>query len=146
MGLYAKPEHIRTIKGTSDYASFTRLDVPGTWIYWVNPHHGKAIWPTHTLGDNLDAVNKTRLEQVITFGTELVRRLAAEDLEAFRWRYAFPMRAAFFIVILLGVAAISMGVSCFLYYRRGWRPAHAVLITIAAVAISIIIGGTLLLI
>jgi aminopeptidase YwaD len=146
MDFYAKSEDISTIGGYSDYASFTNLDVPGTWIYWVNPEHDEAIWPTHTLGDNLDAVNKTRLEQVVTFGTELVSRLTVEDLEAFQWKYAFSMRAAFFFVIVLGVAAISMGVSCFLYYRRSWQPAHAILIAIAAVSMSIIIGSTLLLV
>ena len=146
MGFYAKSEDIYTIQGYTDYASFTHLDVPGTWIYWVNPERGEAIWPIHTLGDNLDAVDKTRLKQVVTFGTELVRRLTVEDLEALRWKYMFPMRAAFFIVIVLGVAAVSMGASCFLYYRRGWQPAHAVLIAVAAVAISIVVGGTLLLV
>ena len=146
MGFYARAEDIYTVGGYSDYASFTRLGIPGTWVYWVNPERGEAIWPIHTLGDNLDAVDKTRLEQVVTFGTELVRRLAVEDLEAIRWRYMFPMRAAFFIVIVLGVATVSMGASCFLYYRRGWQPAHAVLIAIAAVVMSIIVGGALLLV
>ncbi|MCJ7719993.1 MAG: M28 family metallopeptidase [Candidatus Hadarchaeum sp.] len=146
MGFYAKSEDVSTIGGYSDYASFTGLDVPGTWIYWVNPEHDEAIWPTHTLSDNLDAVNKTRLGQTVTFGAELVRRLAAEDLEALQWKYGFSMRAAFFIVIVLGVAAITMGVSCFLYYRRGWQPTHAVSIAIAAVSMSIIIDGVLLLV
>jgi len=146
MGFYAKSEDIYTIEGYSDYASFTGLDVPGTWIYWVNPEHDEAIWPTHTLSDNLDAVDETRLGQTVTFGAELVRRLAAEDFEALQWKYGFPMRAAFFIVIVLGVAAISMGVSCFLYYRRDWQPAHAVSIAIAAISMSLIIGGALLLI
>jgi len=146
MGFYAKSEDIYTIQGYADYASFTHLDIPGTWIYWVNPVRGEAIWPIHTLGDNLDAVDKTRLEQVVTFGTEFVRRLAAEDLEALQWKYAFSMRAAFFIVIVLGVAAVSMGAGCFLYYQRDWQPAHAVLIAIAAVVMSIVVGGTLLLV
>jgi len=146
MGFYAKSEDIYTIEGYSDYASFTDLNVPGTWIYWVNPEHDEAIWPTHTLSDNLDVVDETRLEQTVTFGAELVRRLAAEDFEALQWKYGFPMRAAFFIVIVLGVAAISMGVSCFLYYKRRWRPAHAASITIVAVITSILIGGALLLI
>ncbi|PIU12913.1 MAG: hypothetical protein COT21_02790 [Hadesarchaea archaeon CG08_land_8_20_14_0_20_51_8] len=146
MGFYAKSEDISTIGGYSDYASFTNLDVPGTWIYWVNPEHDEAIWPSHTLSDNLDAVDEIRLGQTVTFGAELVRRLADEDFEALQWKYEFPMRAAFFIVIVLGVAAISMGTSCFLYYRRGWQPAHAVSIAIAAVSMSIIIGGALLLV
>ena len=146
MGFYAKSEDISTIGGYSDYASFTNLDVPGTWVYWVNPEHDEAIWPSHTLSDNLDAVDEIRLGQTVTFGAELVRRLADEDFEALQWKYEFPMRAAFFIVIVLGVAAISMGTSCFLYYRRGWQPAHAVSIAIAAVSMSIIIGGALLLV
>jgi len=146
MGFYAKSEDIYTIEGYSDYASFTGLDVPGTWVYWVNPEHDEAIWPTHTLSDNLGAVDETRLGQTFAFGVELVRRLAAEDFEALRWKYGFPMRAAFFIVIVLGVAAISMGVSCFLYYRRSWQPAHAASIAIVAILMSLIIGGALLLI
>ena len=146
MGFYVGSEDIYTVGGDSDYASFTNLGVPGTWVYWVNPEHGDALWPTHTLGDNLDAVNKTRLGQVVTFGAELVRRLADEDLEALQWKYEFPTRAAFFIVTVLGVAAISMGISCFLYYRRNWQSTHAVLIAIAAISMSIIVSGGLLLV
>ena len=146
MGFHAKTEDIYTIQGYSDYASFTNIDVPSTWIYWVNPEHDEAIWPTHTLSDNLDAVDKTRLEQVATFGTELVRNLTTDDLSALQWKYLFPERAAVLMVTVLGVTAISIGVSCFLYYKRRWRPAHAASITIAAVTISIAIGGALLLI
>jgi aminopeptidase YwaD len=146
MGFYVRSEDIYTIQGYSDYASFTDLDVPGTWVYWVNPEHDEALWPTHTLGDNLDAVSKTRLGQVATFGTELVRRLTTEDLNALRWKYLFPERAAVVMVIMLGVTAISTGVSCFLYYKRRWQQMRAASIIIIAVTISIAIGGALLLI
>ena len=146
IGLHTKSEDVYTIQGYSDYVSFTNLGVPGTWIYWVNPEHGDTLWPTHTVGDNLDAVDKTRLEQVAMFGTEFIRNLTTEDLGALQWKYLFSERVAVLMVIVLGVTAISIGMSCFLYYKRRWQQMRAASITIIAVTISIAIGGALLLI
>ncbi len=121
LDFYVKSERLSAVGGYSDYASFTEVDIPGTWVYWVNPQHGEILWPIHTLGDNLDAISKTRLEQTASFGVELVKRLAGEDLEELRWAYEeLPLLLAAFAVMSAGAVVLSIAAGSFMRYRRGW--------------------------
>lgn len=113
------------VGGYSDYASFTRAGIPGTWVYWVNPQHGEILWPTHTLADNLDAIDKTRMEQVTLFGVELVRRLAGEDIEALRRTYDLLLLLAAFAVASAGAVVLSIATGSFMRYKRGWSWSRA---------------------
>lgn len=125
LGFYVKSEHLSAVKGYSDYASFTRAGIPGTWIYWVNPKHGQILWPIHTLADNLDAVDNVRLGQVTSFGAELVRQLAGEDLKA----YELPsLLLAAFAVVSAGAVVLSIAAGSFMRYRRGWSWSRAALV------------------
>ncbi len=103
------------VGGYSDYASFTREGIPGTWVYWVNPQQGEILWPTHTLADNLDAIDKTRIEQVTFFGIELVRRLAGLTIT-----YELLLLSAAFVVMSAGAAVLSIATGSFMRYKRGW--------------------------
>jgi len=145
LGFQTRAEHVGEVHGYSDHVSFTNADLPATWVYWVNPTGYDVIGPIHTLADDMGAVDALRLQQAITLGTELVRRLAVEDLEAWRWRYALPMRVAIFTVTVLGVAAVSIGSSCFARYRRGWTWCRAAFVAVGAVGASALIAGALLL-
>lgn len=126
LGFYTQSENAQDVGGYSDYASFTRAGIPGTWVYWVNPQHGEILWPTHTLADNLDAIDKTRLEQVTLFGVELVRRLASEDIEALRQAYELHLLLAAFAVVSAGAVVLSIATGSFMRYRRGWSWSRAV--------------------
>jgi len=121
LGFFVKSEHLSAVEGYSDYASFTRAGIPGTWIYWVNPQHGNILWPIHTPADNLDAVDKVRLGQVASFGTQLVQQLAGEDLGALRRAYEeLPLILAAFTVVSAGAVVLSIAGGSFMRYRRGW--------------------------
>ena len=139
---YIQSEHAQDVGGYSDYVSFTRAGIPGTWIYWVNPQHGEILWPIHTLADNLDAIDKTRLEQVTLFGAELVRRLAGENIEALRRAYELPLLLAAFAVASTGAVVLSVATGSFMRYRRGWSWSRAAcvfsLITAAVVVVAYI--------
>jgi len=126
LGFYVKSEHWSAVEGYSDYASFTRVDIPGTWIYWINPQHGNILWPIHTLADNLDAVDKVRLGQVASFGTQLAQELAGVDLEALRRAYELPpLLLATFTVMSAGAVVLSIAAGSFMRYRRGWSWSQA---------------------
>ncbi|MDI6642492.1 MAG: M20/M25/M40 family metallo-hydrolase [Candidatus Hodarchaeaceae archaeon] len=126
LGFYVKSEHLSAIGGYSDHVSFTRAGVPATWIFWANPKSGKVIWPIHTLGDNLDAVDNVRLEQTASFGVQLVRWLAGQDLEALRLAYEYPLLLAAFATLGTGVVVLSIAAGSFLHYRKGWSWSQAV--------------------
>ena len=128
LGFYTQSEYYDDVGGFSDYASFTSVDIPGTWIYWVNPGHDGILWPIHTLADNLDAVNKVRLEQVASFGTRLIRQLAGEDLGALRRAYMLPLLLAAFAVAGAGVVVLSIATGSFMHYRRDWSWSRAALV------------------
>lgn len=126
LGFYVKSERSSAVGGYSDYASFTRAGIPGTWIYWVNPQHGNILWPIHTPADNLDAVDKVRLGQVASFGTQLVQQLAGEDLGALRRAYEeLPLILAAFTVVSAGAIVLSIAAGSFMRYRRGWSWSQA---------------------
>jgi len=108
LGFYAKSERLDVIGGTSDHESFVRADFSATWMYWVDPEREGLI---HTLGDNLDAVDRVRLKQVAELGVEVVRQLAGE---------AIAIRAAVFTIIGMGAVVLSIGSCSFIHYRRGW--------------------------
>ncbi len=127
------------VGGYSDYASFTHAGIPGTWVYWVNPQHGEILWPTHTLADNLDAIDKTRIEQVTLFGVELVRRLAGEDIEALRRNHELLLLLAAFAVASAGAVVLSIATGSFMRYKRGWswfRAARVFSLITAAVVVA----------
>jgi aminopeptidase YwaD len=122
LGFYAISGQSSVVRGYSDYASFTRAGIPGTWIYWVNPKHGQILWPIHTLADNLDAVDSVRLGQVTSFGVELIRQLAGADLKA----YELPsLLLAAFTVVSAGTVVLSIATGSFMRYRRGWSWSRA---------------------
>lgn len=137
LGLTARDEHLSVVEGYSDYYSFTKNDMPGTWIYWTNFEHGQALWPIHTLGDNLDAVDRGRLAQVTSFGTQLIRELAGVTEPSLEW--------AAFAVIISGVVVVSVAASSFLHYRKGWRWLQAAEVFSAATVALMIVTYLLLL-
>ncbi len=120
LDFYVQLEYAQDVGGYSDYASFTREGIPGTWVYWVNPQYGEILWPTHTLADNLDAIDKTRVGQVELFGVELVRRLAGEDIEALARTYESLLLSAAFVVMSAGAVVLSIATGSFMRYKRGW--------------------------
>ena len=138
LNFYVQSEHIHSVGGYSDYASFTRAGIPGTWVYWVNPQHGEILWPTHTLADNIDAVDKTKMGQVTLFGVELVRELAGKDIEALRQAHELPISLAAFVLASTGAVVLSIAMGSFMRYRRGWSWSRVVclfsLLTAAVVA------------
>jgi len=126
LGFFVKSEYFSAVEGYSDYVSFTRAGIPGTWIYWVNPQHGNILWPIHTPADNLDAVDKVRLGQVASFGIELVQELAGVDLEAQRWAYELsPLLSAAFAVMSAGAMVLSIAAGSYMRYKRGWSWSRA---------------------
>lgn len=135
LGLEARDEHRNVVGGYSDYYSFTKNGVPGTLIYWTNFEHGQALWPIHTLGDNLNAVNSRRLAQVTSFGTQLIRKLAGVTEPPLGW--------AAFAVFASGLLVISTAASSFLHYRKGWRWLQTAriffIITVALVIVAYIL-------
>jgi len=96
------------IGGTTDHESFVRAGFSATWVYWFDPEREGLI---HTLGDNLNAIDRVRLEQVAELGVEVVRRLGGE---------AMAIRAAVFTIIGMGAVVLSIGACSFIHYRRGW--------------------------
>jgi len=144
-GFHAQSETVDAVGGYSDHVSFTSAGIDASWIYWVNPTSYDILGPVHTLSDDLSAVDSTRLQQTISLGADAVRKLAAEDIEAWRWKYAFPTRVAGFTVAVLGAAAISIGLSCFVHYRRDWVWSRAVLVVLVAVVATSSVAGFLLL-
>jgi len=121
LGFYAKSERPEVIGGTSDHESFIEAGFFATWVYWVDPERkGDIIGLTHTLGDNLDAIDKVRLQQAAELGVEVVRRLAGEDIAARRRAFEFPTRAAIFTIIGMGAVVLSIGACNFAHYRRDW--------------------------
>lgn len=138
LDFYVKSEHLSDVRGRSDYASFTRVGIPGTWVYWVNPQHEEILWPIHTLADNLDAIDKTRLEQVTLFGVELVRRLASEDIEVLRRAYELPLLLAAFAVASAGAVVLSIATGSFMRYKRGWSWSQAVWVFSLATAAVVV--------
>ena len=145
LGFCAWAESIEAVAGYSDHVSFTEAGIDASWIYWVNPTSYDIIGPVHTLSDNLSVVDNTRLQQTISLGVDAVRKLAAEDIEAWRWKYAFPTRMAVFAVAVLGALTISIGSSCFVHYRRDWAWRRAVLVVAVAVVATSSVAGFLLL-
>jgi len=108
MGFYAKSESQKVIGGTTDHESFVRAGFSATWVYWFDPEREGLI---HTLGDNLNAIDRVRLKQVAELGVEVVRRLGGE---------AMAIRAAVFTIIGMGAVVLSIGACSFIHYRRGW--------------------------
>lgn len=143
--LYAKSELLTDVGGYSDHVSFTGAGVPATWIFWANPRGDEVIWPTHTLADNMDAVSKTRLGQTATFGVELTRWLAGQDLEALRRAYEYPLLLAAVATLGTGVIVLSIAASSYLHYRKGWNWSRAawVFSIVAAAIITVIYLGLL---
>jgi len=108
LGFYAKSESPEVIGGTTDHESFVGAGFWATWVYWFDPEREGLI---HTLGDNLDAIDRVRLKQVAELGVEVVRQLAGE---------AIAIRAAVFTIIGMGAVVLSIGACSFIHYRRGW--------------------------
>ena len=117
LGFYAKSGSPEVIGGTTDHESFVRAGFWATWVYWFDPEREGLI---HTLGDNLDAIDRVRLEQVAELGVEVVRQLAGEAIASWRRAYEFPTRAAIFTIIGMGAVVLSIGSCSFIHYRRGW--------------------------
>jgi len=117
LGFYAKSGSPEVIGGTTDHESFVGAGFWATWVYWFDPEREGLI---HTLGDNLDAIDRVRLEQVAEFGVEVVRQLAGEDIAARRREFEFPIRAAIFTIIGMGAVVLSISACSFIHYRRGW--------------------------
>jgi len=113
LGLSADSEPISVIQGYSDYASFTKMGVLGTCIYWMNFKNGEAIWPAHTLADNLDAVDVERMAQVTYLGVELVNELVGMS--------ELPIVLSGFFLFGIGIMVVSFVASSFMRYQRGWR-------------------------
>lgn len=147
LGFYSKSEHLNAVGSYSDHVSFTGAGVPATWIFWANPSGDKVIWPIHTLGDNMDAISKTRLYNTITFGLELTRRLAVEDLEALRQPHAYevPLVLAAFATLITGVVVLSVATSSYLHYRKGWSWSQAARVLSIVTALMIVLIYLLLL-
>ncbi len=145
LGFHARAESMEAVRGYSDHVSFTQAGIDASWIYWVNPTSYDILGPVHTLSDNLSGVDNTRLQQTISLGADAVRKLAAEDIEAWRWKYAFPTRVAVFSVAVLGALTISIGFGCFAHYRRDWAWRRAVLVVLVAVVATSSVAGLLLL-
>jgi len=120
LGFYVKSEPPGVIHGTTDHASFVGKKIPATWIYWVDPEREDVLELVHTLGDNLDAIDKARLQQAAELGVEVVRQLAGEDIPARRRTFEFPIRAAIFTVISMSAVVLSIGACSFIHYKRGW--------------------------
>lgn len=140
LGFYAQSEHLDAVGGYSDYASFVKAGILATWVCWVNPEYGYDILgPVHTLSDDLDAIDKIRLQQVASIGVEVVRRLAGKNLEARLRAHEFPVRAAAFTVISVGAIILAIGICCFAHHRRGWTWGRAawVLSLVAGAAIAL---------
>jgi aminopeptidase YwaD len=129
IGLRVRDESVGTIRGYSDYASFTRKGIPGTWIYWVNFKGREAIWPVHTLADNLDAIDAAKIEQVTALGVELLRDLAGSTEP--------PLALAFFTLFGAGVIVLSFVASSFTHYKkkRSWKRSLLIFISPAVLAI-----------
>jgi len=117
LGFYAKLESPEVIGGTTDHESFVRAGFWATWVYWFDPEREGLI---HTLGDNLDAIDRVRLEQVAELGVEVVRQLAGEAIASWRRAYEFPTRAAIFTIIGMGAVVLSIGACSFAHYRKDW--------------------------
>jgi len=117
LGFYAKSESPEVIGGTTDHESFVGAGFSATWVYWFDPEREGLI---HTLGDNLNAVGRVRLEQVSELGVEVVRQLAGEDIAAWRREFEFPTKGAIFTIIGMGAVVLSIGACSFIHYRRGW--------------------------
>jgi aminopeptidase YwaD len=138
-------EYIHTIGGYTDHASFTGADIPATWIYWVDPEREDLLGLIHTLGDNLDEIDKARLQQVAELGVEVVRQLAGEDIAAWRREFEFPIRAAIFTVIGMSAVVLSIGACSFIHYKRGWPWRKALRIFLTVVGITAAVAYALLL-
>ncbi len=149
LGFYSKSELFGAVGAYSDHVSFARAGVPATWIFWANPRDEKVIWPIHTLGDNMDAVSKARLDNAISFGLELTRRLAVENLEALRpspaHAYEVPLMLAAFATLVTAVVVLSVATSSYLHYRKGWSWSQAARILSVVTAVIIIVAYLLLL-
>lgn len=139
-------EHVHTIGGYTDHVSFTGANIPATWIYWVDSEREDILGPIHTLGDNLDAIDKVRLQQVAGLGVEVVRQLAGEDIPAWRREYEFPIRAAIFTVIGMSAVVLSIGACSFVHYKRGWPWRETLWIFSFVVGITAAVAYALLLI
>jgi len=121
LGFYAKSGSPEVIGGTTDHESFVGAGFSATWVYWADPEReGDILGPVHTLGDNLDAIDRARLKQAAELGVEVVRQLAGEDVAAWRRVYEFPIRAAIFTIIGMGAVVLSISACSFIHYRRGW--------------------------
>lgn len=145
LGFFAQAEYVYDVGGYSDHVSFTNMEIPATWIYWINPEHDEMIWPIHTLADNLDAIDKTRLEQVASFGVELVSQLAWADLEAIQRAYELPLIIAAFAVVSAGAMVLSITMGSFLHYKRGWNWPQAAWVFSIITAAAVILAYLLLL-
>jgi aminopeptidase YwaD len=139
LGLEAPPERYEILRGISDHLSFTRAGIAATWIYWITADDRGILYPIHTPGDNLDAVSKERLWQVATLGVTLVHRLAAEDIDKWIWMYELPIKQAIFAMINLCAVVISIGLCCFVRYRRGWMWRRAALTFTFVVCVTAIV-------
>jgi len=117
LGFYAKSESPEVIGGTTDHESFVRAGFSATWVYWFDPEREGLI---HTLGDNLDAIDRVRLKQAAELGVEVARRIAGEAIASWRRAYEFPTRAAIFTIIGMGAVVLSISACSFIHYRRGW--------------------------
>ena len=138
-------EDLYTIGGYTDHVSFTGADIPATWIYWVNPESEDILGPIHTLGDNLDAIDNVRLQQVAGLGVEVVRQLAGEDISAWRRAFEFPIRAAIFTVIDMSAVVISIGACSFIHYKKGWPWRKTLWIFSLVVGVTAVVAYALLL-
>lgn len=147
LGFYVQSEHLNAVGGYSDHVSFVKAGIPATWVYWINPEYGyDVLGPVHTLDDDLDAIDKIRLQQVASIGVEVVRWLAGENLEAWLRAHEFPVRAAAFTVVSVGAIILAIGVCCFARYRRGWTWGRAAWVLSLVAGAAIVLAYLLILV
>lgn len=137
LGMRAVPEPFERIRGYTDHVSFTRVGIPATWIYWVNPQRDLLSY-IHTLEDNLDMISEEVLKRVVEFGIEAVRRLAEEEIP-YRTP-TFQFRLAIFTLLTVAAAVLAVGGGCYFHYERGRGWEQVLKFLLPTLALSILLA------